>query len=545
VLDSKVAFTSVRVWAEATLSDGTVARLDLVAVSMTFQENRIPSCNITLAVGESPQAGKMKKASAHEFASKLMRRDTVKVYADLRGNQAINMPWGLGNNTLIFEGYVSRPAYNMSFGAAGVNIELTHWLSDLACTDKMTYLLSPACARAFTRGAVTQGQTGGIAMLNGKHVLEAPNAHENVWAAIKKTFEALAEMEHMNPLTAKGLEADNQYSKPNKVMLRALKKMDLGETMPLTIDLKSVEYQQFVSGGLIAAVVDRTTGNSCWETLVNGLAPDFSFSVIPLISTATCAPVVYSCQGTHKTVKANEYWQIGLNSEVRALPIKTVRLYGESTNETGGIAADVMALNRPLGSADLTIADPTNQYIADGQVSVVQAPKWLHAYAHAINAKSSTPSDGARPSAGNPLPRAGTPGLRSAQAIYQEMTEDESHGIGNRLAQCILSTECLRNRMGDIRGRLRFDIAPGSSIEIGIVGKNVPFYGQGGNTMYGHVFGVVIEINSGDRTASTTLQLSHMRTAQEQKTLLPVVQARHPLYNEMWLGTSLLDGSKT
>jgi hypothetical protein len=544
-LDSRVAFTDVEVWAEAETRTDKF-HLELISVIMEFQENGIPTADLKLAIGECPRTGKNKPAGAHVYASQLMRRDKVKVYARLKGNQAVGVPWGMKDKVMIFDGYVSRPAYDMAVGAAGVSIGLTHWLSDLSCTDKLTYLLCPTTAAAYTYGAVTSSQTGGVAMIDHCMHLYRENGYQDVWLAIKETFRQLASEERMDVAFAKALGVDNSQIK-NTVMLRALDRMDKGKVAKLSIDAESLEAVAMVNRGIVQHTVDRASGNSAWETLVNGLVPAFMFSIIPLVNTATAAPVVMSSQSIYKTVAASEYWRIGIGAEVRALPVRSVRFYNACTPMTEGKAQSAngpeVRLNYPMGQADLAALDVENLDVLEGQVLVLQAPTWINSYAHALNTKYTLPAFGPQPAAGAPDKPAPTPKIPNPQQFYQDQTKDPENGLGNRLAQVALSNECLKNRMGSIVGRLRFDIAPGSSIAVGIVGKNVPFYGQGGNNMYAHVFGVSIEINAGDRSASTTLHLSHMRTEREQKTLLPVVQKVHPLYNTTWDGTSLLDGS--
>ena len=172
-----------------------------------------------------------------------------------------------------------------------------------------------------------------------------------------------------------------------------------------------------------------------------------------------------------------------------------------------------------------------------GVAHFIHAPSWL------INPLGGTYVGGttgakdlkAQPSGTQPEPIAGPPedpGPNTLRLEYGDMWD--------AYAQSVYVQESTRGRMGAISGKLRFDIGPGSTVELEQQPKK--FIGAEDELaapLVGHVVRVTVNINSESRDATTSFKLAFVRTIKEnQDDRLSV--AKHPLYAEAYKGSPLI-----
>lgn len=118
--------------------------------------------------------------------------------------------------------------------------------------------------------------------------------------------------------------------------------------------------------------------------------------------------------------------------------------------------------------------------------------------------------------------------------------EDPASSFLDRLAHDYYVQETLRGRTGALTGRLRFDIAPGSTVKIESAPLSHIKDDQLTTYWFGEVIRVTITISCERRLAETTLQLANLRT-QEENESDAFSASRHPLYSEVWSGAPLID----
>lgn len=122
-------------------------------------------------------------------------------------------------------------------------------------------------------------------------------------------------------------------------------------------------------------------------------------------------------------------------------------------------------------------------------------------------------------------------GLLGADEVNIEVQQSQAL---IRFAEHWFKTEVLYQRHGEMSGKLRFDIAPGS-----IVGIETADYDLGmHDTLYATVTQVSFAINAEQATAGTSFSLAHIRSSDEnqEETL---VRDRPPLYLSPWKGAPL------
>lgn len=554
-LEDIVAFSDIEIRAQAQPYKGSAFDVEVSAVSLRFAENGIPKAILKVTLGESPQqSGGIVTAKAHARAKDLERRDRITVRAKIKGHQTPKKLWEKGGEFIIFAGYLSRPAYTMGTSAASLILEVDHWLSDLATTHKLSYIMAAGSAAHCTRPVLCDSFTGGKVSFDGTKVTYAPEAPKNIWQTTKNLFSFLAAKDRMEAKIIRDLDLNDVEFVQNTLALQALGLMDKGKTMALAISDDYEGLQERVREGLTSMIAARESGASFWETLLT-LSKEFMFSVIPTIYTATCAPVIktYSGQfsrGDYRFIEASEYDQIQVGGQVRALPIRGLGLYSSCvwfTLDTRGLSQQKYQSNPTLvGYWDIAKDHPGNAEVRAGQLMMMETPGWMKNAGAAFSPY--TPANTPRYEAIRTMANSkagGTPPEKEEPNVKEDRVTDKNDPkkIGNRLAQVMLSDITWRNRTGSINGRLRFDIAPGTPVVLEIVGKNVPYYRSGGdNTLHAHVYQVDIDIDAIAPRASTTLHLSHMRTDAEEQDFKSIVVTEHPLYGQAWDGTSLLDG---
>jgi hypothetical protein len=597
-----VAFSDIKITATATPPSGTPFDLEISSLALRFTENSIPSAMLKIALGVSPQpGGGLKTARAHKRASDLERRSRIVIKGTFKGHKTVDERWD-GKEITLFDGYLSRPAYTMGTSAASLVLEVDHWLSDLAATSKLSYLATPNTANDFTFPVLRTSFTGGKVCFDGTKMVYTPGAADDLWKAFDELFRFLADQDRIN---AKDIRQLGITEVKNTVATRALDRMNKLEKNPtLAITKNSPMLREQVAQSVALMITGKETGPSMWETLLHA-SRQFMFSVIPLVNTAVCAPVMKTAKYPLLRIKASEYNQISTSSNIRSLPLRSVGLFGRvnwTTLDTRGLTQmDPLIENSMMGYWDLAAdLDDTaiNKDIQEGQISLFQAPSWM--WARGATLEKYTPKNVPRLGPINSLANAkankrvdkddkdvgdGEGGLLDTlkslfrsfiegdgKSLFQSFLEDDDDDddgareapnrerkkliepnprdrVGCQLARAYLSTMSFMHRTGSITGRLRFDIAPGSPIEIEIIGKNVPFYrgsSDNGNSsvLSAHVEQVDIDIDGVQPSARTTLHLTHMRTSSEQERFKSIVMDQHPLFQEMWQGAGLLDGSQ-
>ncbi len=161
-----------------------------------------------------------------------------------------------------------------------------------------------------------------------------------------------------------------------------------------------------------------------------------------------------------------------------------------------------------------------------GLVIFQQPPAWLamaHAHAHDNQFDDKAPGGATTLNTPKP-PGAGEP--KSPSRAINLM-----NNYFDRVAKCLYAQEMIRGRCGTANGKLRFDIAPGSTVLI----KNSPFRFIGNDTLtldlLGSVKTVRIQIDAESATASTTFELDYVRTKEENESEATSIDA-HPLFDD-------------
>jgi hypothetical protein len=284
------------------------------------------------------------------------------------------------------------------------------------------------------------------------------------------------------------------------------------------------------------SIADETVASyanvSFWDKLVGQFCPMFGMAIVPMVDTAIViadTPVL-STDGW-AVLEAEDYDALEMTAELhRPLRSVGVMAMGEGGTMSGVELRDVL---QGIGGcyAEDSVAP------GDGTVLFVSAPYWLRSLRTLPFYSSIT--QGLHN--GVPIRTTTTPGgiiLRPPDqpgalgTLVNKLYENYAHEV--------YVNQMLRGRDGILSGKLRFDIAPGSIIQLN--GTPEQFIGPGqddlGVTMFGCVQRVTIAINAEAGMAGTTFKLSHTRTSAENQ--LPRTSVtEHPLFGNSIHGDGL------
>lgn len=553
---------------------------EIVQFMASFQLNTIPMGSLTIAVGRDMKTENVSKI--HELADRLRMMTSVTVYlkvedmeTDLLPGRLMGIEPMLNQEYVVFEGYLVGIAASRGESYFGVTLHMLHWLADLNFASAVVQGGHPgspfdaAMRSNFLVRNLTQCNVdaGGSAPLPGAKVgwlplirsadvtsqqIMAPGG--DLWGnvllptlrcAVEDPFidtrlnKVIANQGQEKPLYLKRARKALDQLKPNaqeggKLNLRPL----TDGAVPLAN--ANVDAEQIAHG--IRMYMLRQSGDvflntTLWGKLVGEWSPMFWYAVCPRITDALVVPFTGGLRGQPwQFIHRSDYNQIRMDTQLQQV-LRAVGILHSTMNLAGadgsayGVASDQSGL---CGWFQPENAD-------QGLVLLKMAPAWL---ADAVpigqfspfavgstNAKGTT-ADGA---AGPPAKVAVGP-APDPKAIQQLRKTTM-----NRFAHQWYMAEALKGRAGELSGKLRFDIAPGSTVMIqGAGGKNID-YDQLAVDMFATVTRVTVMISSEPPQAGTAFSLAHLRTESENERDATSTTGS-PLYSDRWSGATLISG---
>ena len=525
-------------------SGGPWQRVDIAGFDISYELDQIPMATIYPTIGKEPRSGKEAKA----VAAFLQARPYVAVEIYVKGETEQDSPHGKSHpgflynqDMLVFTGFYQGVGYRSMRSPAGGQVRLegsaAGWLSALYGSSARTSKTTVKGPGGFAEVANLKGDSLTPFDLQSVIYEEIEGAVTNLWLDfVKPFFEAIVDA------PAIWGDSDNTSAK------QALAAMDnqtvfTGEadnSLPLVAEgLSRAELARFVVSPLAKVIFDSWRNSDMWTTLLQ-IAGLFTFHVVPLITTATCAAVYGPLGGNaYVTIGANEYDDVSIDARTPALVSKYV-VY----NSHGGISSPYDATPRisvitGIFSASQLWVNPV--YPIRGITVSEEAPPWLLAEVssgdltrHSIGGKR-----GGIPDAVNPDAFAEEP-ADDYQQIYNNYATSD---LGDRYAKAKMQDMLLESRRGSIRGRFRLDVCPGSLVNIQVIEDAWQPEGEP-QSVFGMVRAVVLRMQAGGAGnaghASTTFYLTHVRSAQEHTGTGEFLTSNvHPVFEKRFAGTRL------
>lgn len=594
-LDPPFIRTEFKLDAEFThRAGGTTEFKDVVGISATFALNDIPTATLNVATGT--EVRDETKATIHTALEKLKPRDAVKVWLTLKSTQGFrNEPIINGmkdGRYLIFEGYYSGIGYQRAYNNCSYSIHLVHWLDDLNCSsmlngDWSTNMPGDLAATAseqalddLSAGAgvvVGPGGRGGAvgaravqlidreSPSHSRAIITPQNLTTDLWEkVIKRIFTNLTAFKH--PLfNCTGTEpGDGKPATNNEAARAALDRMpgkvppQYKAKLPLNLEGFMGDNQSHIAfaihQGLNHIILDGAGYSSFWSKLIGEIAPSFLCAVSPSVEFAQVVPFFPGLNKPHVVIGGEEYNYANFNANSRSLLSMIIIRWATQSSSgvpvSGGNISAAVNYCRPLGWYPKTNRDHW------GNILVRDPPAWLVDRTYQILYPKPLTLD---PNVGSTcVPGNGENKNPVADKTPREVDKDhkdrktdidgEDLSLADRLACHWYKSSILGQRYGELSGKLRFDIAPGSIVKIE---PPVTAIENEKTAMFGAVVQVSFVINAEQHTAGTSFAFSHLRTETENNIDIPhskkhFVGTVAPLYKKEepgspWAGAPLAE----
>jgi len=552
--------------------DAVGQRFEVASFTADFGINDIPTATCVLAIGRNAANGTT-EAKIHQHLDELKEFVEVKVYFSAEGEWSRQNDWPSGE-FVIFEGKIQGIGFQKVNGKVELVAHLQHWLMDLNHGSAINEGMHPTIPMEYTHGAVYTGLfrssigTGvanvkgvGIASSALAQVVNFDNVVDDLWGEVLKPLLcALGQQEGVQLNTE--LAADTCFDLPNAgvigpndIATAALKRIeglttsmvspcssDISCYTPkLELDLPSgaTAIPDTVVDAITAAIMSTTVSSfvrsTLWSKLVE-FGETFQFDVIPLADKALVAPKTFGLRKTWcKKIKAADYATVALSSIIDK-PMRGVAVVSTGiTFDTG-----VLEGTHTLGVGGCYSPDPPP---INGMIHIIRPPAWLEGVP--TGGHSPTATTGAGGAGG--VSTATTPAPLSSSRVGNRDNADRSTILKTTIemyeayAHAMYVQNVLRTRSGSLSGKLRFDISPGSVVEIeGTSDKFLNAGDKAAQTLVGTVIRVAIAINAEKAKAGTSFRLRDLRTTAENADDRTSSDF-HPLYVTIFKGAPLVD----
>lgn len=513
---------------------------DTVMATVSYELNNIPQATFLVAVGRG--GGQLKPAAIHRLQPKAQM--PVLFYATLEqqsGTADRELPKG---ELLLFEGELTGLSFQKMSGGAQVVLQARHWLLNMDYSSSLSESSHPANPSQFSYRATHEFKGAGAASwgpFTRQGLISEITLAEDFWG--KGLYPWLQELTDTDRINKDELSFLGGGDTGNTSAKKALNRFTTtkGNYVPLEFDMRKAD-----AGSVAAAIwndVQAETYESfaqvtLWGKLVSDFASRYMFAVVPRVSDALVIPYIPGLRKlwTQK-LRATDYVAVAVTSELH----RTLRGVGVFS----GVASRTGADGREPGqdTAKLGVGGWYSPPGADtGMVMLRSGPRWLTGII-APDRYSEFSTGGGMRKIGNAMhPGEKSTGQSTAGSPPPSPAslKESSKPVFDAYAEALYAYEQLRLRQIEISGKLRFDIAPGSTTELEVSGEKFISNDALSGNLIGDVLRVTYVMDSENGKAATNFNLAHLRTEQENQ--LPGFSLdRHPLWKQPWSGCRLVD----
>lgn len=510
-------------------------RYEVTQFNVTYARNEMPVAQVSVPLGRNVYTNQ--PGPIHSYVQTLNREVEAEILIRPSGDSGLvdaegnNIPWP-DEPHVIFKGYYSSYSHRRVNGQISIVIQLQHFLSRLADTSAFSSISHPSnpaslvyrsiVSPSLSLGAGGEGQATFLPQHVGFNEIRSL-VDVDLWLAIKGLLCASASAEAWDPTNGKGCldGVSLQTTEHARTVLSMIEgpTADCGKAYQLAkpLPLFNGGYSA-VNDGVAESIAklrfDSFANHTLWDMLVGYFTREFSLALIPLPDSAV---VLADCPGfrtAYKSVPPDRQHAISPISLGLSKPIRAVALTTTLESRTGG---SVDPLETTFGGCYIS----ERKEDATGTVMIRSPTAWLQELSKAAYDPRETTRD---------IPTLTTPAPPPAAGEITEAQSLTANELFSRYAKQLYLENNLRTRTGSFSGPLRFDIAPGSHLRL--VGSGEQFMGAEDSLagdIYGEVVRVTISIDADAPAASTSFQLSHIRSAAEYNTF---GTSSHPLYGD-------------
>lgn len=514
--------------------------IPIVSFSMTYGLNAIPTANAAVPLGRNARTGK--KSAIYDAVSGIRQMKPVTV--KLEGSLGDWSPAGIGaakqqfpsGSFTIFTGYISGVSYRRNNGSIMLVLSMVNTLIDLALSSTGSRDVVPGAPHDIMLPLV--GEKAGAKTsidASSKFVSELPQSlNIDASKALLDVMYSVAQDNLLQVTTAwcqgnvpAGFAGDLlSNSRATQAIEGVLDWKGFSNyadangrpayirDYPLEINVRA---RQTLSKSVGARLAASFAGTTMWHALIGSIIPEIGLSVVPLADSALLVPAFEMARDAGATIWTSDIADINLGTKSQR------PLFGVGVMQ-----------NQFMGSLPIQDKQCVGGYytaelagVADGMWLFVPAPNWLTW--DAIDDKAIN----GNPSVNNLLVKPSNTTVGTENIAVDDKPGEavaDWNNVSDKYAQMVYAANALAGREGTITGKLRFDIAPGTTIKIQ---ANKAAITQGVDDfaaeLYGFVNRVTVTINAQDSSATTTFNLANLRTADENK-LDRFSMTQHPFY---------------
>jgi hypothetical protein len=498
-------------------------------ISMTYGLNAIPTASVQVALGRSTTTGAPSSIYGQVSNIKQMSPAEITVTGSLGDFKATGDAKGDKTKfaspkapAVIFTGYVSGISFRRSSGKVTLVLSLVNKLFDLSASSAGIAGLVPGAPHDLTLPALTSGaganSAGTVAsafalndpeladdfalsLVNGMLKLTENSAIQthsvNLWGNNGQNI--IADLNASNDAAQKVLKADGSWE---GFIPENVQKYELDVDSNAVAKAKSAISSSFVSAA---------GSTSLWQALITTVLPSFGVGIVPLARGARIAPILAMARNPGATIEASDYADFNLSTQSQR-PLKGVGVYSSNTLAT----IDSSNPTQAVGGVFLGPDRAAKMWM------FVSAPKWLDGY-------TAGPSER---TAGRDLSE---PAATATDAVSTNNQPEQSiqNNPQDAFAKLMYQVHALRGREGTLVGKLRFDIAPGTTVLIKSKLDNNPesAIDDLAVDLFAFVARVHILINAEQAAATTTFELTNIRT-EEENNLDSFSSSVHPFFKQ-------------
>lgn len=554
----------MRVWMElevpkeasGSLTDVVTIALNLTRFSAQFGVNSIPQASCAVAMG-STVPGTDKKSPIHLIIDKIRYRTKAIVYMTVNEGFEL-LPVGIqisekekyfdGRTFILFEGYTSGSGFRRSGSSIEYVLSLEHWLSDLNNSSALSPDLIPGVPLDLffpatgIPGAPESlfGTIGAEFTLVGE-TISINDIKEDIWSALKKYFLAIANTNAVNPSSTPRLKLETRVQNPQDIFkstkntgaIEALGKFAAVENrfyrkIGLNPELASGNTPRFMLETYRKMTLSSFNGTTFWDNLIS-LGASFQFGVSPGISTAWVFPKLPNFKNQYKTIYDSEINNFDISTSMPKF-IGGVVIKGNLADSAGTFSLRTQA---EKDTASLLTNFASGMYFSKrhatnpAMVIMQVAPNWL--------ALNMIPEE-----IDLILNRVAIPNALPDDALQEAALA--KYGALTAYAKSVYNTEILKYRNGNVSGKFRLDIAPGSIVRIETAGESGKINvsdDTAQHPIYASVDQVSYSVDAINGQASTSFAVSNVRSEVENNDA-DLTTDVNPLYNSVWRGAPLI-----
>lgn len=536
---------------------GTV--FDVIQFGSDFALNAIPVAEAVIAVGRRASDGTT-EAAIHKAIEKLTFESKVQVYLCPIGQWSQDIDWPDGPH-LIFEGRLLNVGYTKVSGKIQLVVRLVHWLSDLNHSSAVSSISHPSNPAEYTFQSIISStdkagaaqRAAGLAGTSAANLLTIANIQQDLWGEAIKPFLCSLGRNDTTRIDAGLKECFDIEGNDNSQAIAALSRIegaggDCAKPLSCYTPMLGMNANvgdahhtvaEAISRAILFDSVQSFANTTLWAKLV-GYMSMFGAAVVPQIDKALVVPYIPCLRSVFcKSIGSCDYTFVNMSQQVSQL-LRGIALTGSMDFQAGTAPTGDRSIASLVGVGGC-YAPPG---LTKGMIKFVAPPPWLRDVPYAgFSAKKvlGITSKKAFSSATTPKVDQDADLMANKDNLKKEDIAKNISDLYDAYAKYVYATESLRGRFGTISGKLRFDIAPGSSVSL--AGSAEQFMQQGdalAQNMIGSVMRVSIGINAESSQAGTTFALTNIRTEKENEDDKFSMDT-HPLYDAAFTGAPMLD----